>query len=92
MKAILNIESFNRGAIAIFNKEVNHCDVDVGYMPQQIGLDSSLTVFETINYFAILLRVDKMDCIKVIINPFYPCYISIYRQTEFQRPTVSYGS
>lgn len=68
VKSILNIESYSRGAIAIFNKNAENYDGTIGYMPQQIALDSCLTAVETINYFALLQNVDRHECVKVMID------------------------
>lgn len=65
VKSILRIESFSRGAIAVFNKNVKHSYNIIGYMPQKVGLDASLTAIETINYFAELQKLDKHECVKV---------------------------
>lgn len=73
VKSILQIESFSRGAIAIFNKDIAIASshVPIGYMPQQVGLDTSLTTVETINYIASLQKLNMHDCIKVIIQSNY---------------------
>lgn len=67
VKSILQIESINRGAIAIFNKNAKYSYDDIGYMPQEVGLDTCLTAIETINYFAELQKLHRHECIKVII-------------------------
>lgn len=67
VKTILHIESYSRGAIAIFNKHVVDYTGTIGYMPQQIALDPCLTAIETINYFALLQKIDRHECVKVTI-------------------------
>ncbi|XP_037034865.1 ABC transporter G family member 23-like [Bradysia coprophila] len=65
VKSILNIEPFSRGVIAILNKTCHSrgCG-EIGYMPQKIGLDVCLTAYESINYFAILHRLNRHDTIQ----------------------------
>lgn len=65
VKSILNIESYSRGAVAILNQNTRHSYGVVGYMPQSVGLDTSLTAIETVNYFAMLQKLNRHDCAKV---------------------------
>ncbi|KAJ6633827.1 putative ABC transporter ATP-binding protein YvfR [Pseudolycoriella hygida] len=64
VKSILKMESFSRGAVAIFNKSVKQALGTIGYMPQEVGLDPFLSVIETITYFASLQKLDPFECFK----------------------------
>ncbi len=68
VKSILNIESYSRGSIVIHNKTGGKFHGDVGYMPQKIGLDKSLTTIENINYFANLQRLNQHECLIVSLR------------------------
>lgn len=65
MRILLSLCSPDAGTIFLFGENKPSKNITVGYMPQQLGLEGSLTVHETFYYFARLQGIDNIRFAKV---------------------------
>lgn len=66
LKIVLNLCKLDEGHIYFYGKGIHDpLDVLIGYMPQQLGLEEMLTVYETIMYFATINGLEHRQSVDV---------------------------
>lgn len=66
LKIVLNLCKQDEGQVYFYGKGIaDPLDVFIGYMPQQLGLEELLTVYETIMFFASLNGLEHRQSVDV---------------------------
>lgn len=66
LKIILNLCKRDEGHVYFYGKGADDpLDVFIGYMPQQLGLEELLTVYETIMFYASLNGLQHRESVNV---------------------------